>query len=328
MIHEDRGEGATPAKRDFYPELEAYRTGFLQASARHRIYFEESGRPDGFPVLFIHGGPGGYSSPAQRRFFDPEHYRIVLFDQRGCGKSTPHADLEENTTWHLVSDIEALRKELGIERWLLFGGSWGSTLALAYAESYPDRVAGLILRGIFMLRRREIQWFYQAGASEIFPDAWEEYLRPIPEPERSDLVGAYHRRLTSDEPAARRSAALAWAGWENRTSYLVPPPEDDPVDEKASLAVARIECHYASHGGFFTTERQLLDGIASIRRIPAVIVQGRYDLVCPMRTAWELHQEWPEADFRVVPTGGHSAFDPDIRDALLAATDRFRDSQG
>lgn len=326
MASKSNDNGQFLSKRTLYPELEAYRTGFLQVSTRHKVYFEESGRPDGFPALFVHGGPGGASSPKQRRFFDPEYYRIILFDQRGCGNSIPHADLDENTTWHLVSDIEALREELGVDKWLVFGGSWGSTLALAYAECFPERVAGLILRGIFMLRKREIGWFYQEGASEIFPDAWEDYLRPIPVSEHHDLLDAYYRRLTSEDLCVRSAAARAWTRWEKSASYLVPRPEEieKAGDEEYSLAFARIECHYFVNGGFFSRESQLLDEVEKIRNVPAVIVQGRYDLVCPIRTAWELHRAWPEADFRVVSTAGHSAFEPDILSELLSATDQFR----
>ncbi len=312
--------------RHLYSPIEPYYTGRLSVSPGHELYFEESGNPEGSPALFIHGGPGGTTSPKQRRYFDPSHYRIVLFDQRGCGRSTPHASLQDNTTWHLVDDMEGLREHLRIDRWLLFGGSWGSTLALAYAEKHPQRVSALVLRGIFMLRRSEIQWFYQSGASRIFPDAWEHYLEPIPEKERGDLLAAYHRRLTSDDPKVREPAAHAWTRWEKSTCYLE--PRSDAVaeadDATYSLAFARIESHYFVHGGFFKPESQLLDNIDRIRDLPAVIVQGRYDLVCPMQTAWELHRAWPEADFRIVPTSGHSAYESGIVHELVSATDRFR----
>jgi proline iminopeptidase len=316
----------TTTRRGLFPEIGANRTGRLRVSDVHELYFEESGNPAGKPVVFVHGGPGGGTEPKHRRFFDPDVYRIVLFDQRGCGQSTPHASLVDNTTWHLVSDMEALRGHLGIERWQVFGGSWGSTLALAYAEAHPDRVTELVLRGIFMLRKQEIDWFYQGGASALFPDAWEGYLAPIPEGERHDLLHAYHRRLTSDDPAVRTAAARAWSIWEGSTSHLYVDPEEvgRTGEEQFALAFARIECHYFVNRGFFQPETQLLDGVPRIRHIPAVIVQGRYDVVCPMETAWALHRAWPEAEFRLVPDAGHSAFEPGIVHELVEATDRFR----
>jgi proline iminopeptidase len=315
-------------RRTFYPEIEPYRSGHLQVSDLHSIYFEESGNPRGRPALFLHGGPGGGTDPRQRRFFDPARYRIVLFDQRGCGKSRPHASLVDNTTWHLVSDIEALREHLGIERWLVFGGSWGSTLALAYAQRHPERVTELVLRGIFLLRAFELRWFYQEGAGWLFPDAWENYLAPIPEAERDDMIAAYHRRLTSSDPALQRAAARAWSVWEASTSFL----HHDSVhvahaaEDDFSLAFARIECHYFVNGGFLDRETQLVDEVARIRHVPGVIVQGRYDVVCPVRSAWELHRAWPEADLRIVPDAGHSAYEPGIVHELVAATDRFADA--
>jgi proline iminopeptidase len=312
-------------RRTFYPPVEPYRTGMLRVSDLHEIYFEESGNPDGKPVVFLHGGPGGGTDPKQRRFFDPASYRIVLFDQRGCGKSTPHASLEENTTWHLVSDIEALRRYLGIERWQVFGGSWGSTLALAYAEKHPDRVTEMVLRGIFLLRDSELRWFYQWGTSELFPDAFEKYVSEIPEAERGDLMRAYHARLVSPDPVVRTRAAKAWSTWEAATSYLH--VNADYVaragEDRFALAFARIECHYFVNRGFFERETQLLDDIEKIRKIPAVIVQGRYDVVCPMVTAWDLHRAWPEADLRIVPNAGHSAYEAGILHELVSATDRF-----
>ncbi len=313
------------AVRIFYPEIEPYRSGHLQVSELHSLYFEESGNPEGKPAVFLHGGPGGGTDPRQRRFFDPARYRIVLYDQRGCGKSRPHASLVDNTTWHLVDDIEALRVHLGIERWQVFGGSWGSTLALAYAERYPDRVTELVLRGIFLLRRRELEWFYQSGASELYPDAWERYLEPIPENERSDLMSAYHRRLTCDDPALQQAAARAWSVWEASTSFL---HQDEhhvahAAEDDFSLAFARIESHYFANGGFLERESQLLDDVDRIRHVRAVIVQGRYDVVCPLRTAWELHRAWPEADLRIVPDAGHAAYEPGIVHELILATDRF-----
>jgi proline iminopeptidase len=309
-----------------YPPIEAHDTGFLEVSSLHRVYYEQSGNPAGKPVLFVHGGPGGGTHAGMRRFFDPEVYRIVLFDQRGCGKSTPHACLEDNTTWHLVDDMERLRGHLGIERWMVFGGSWGSTLALAYAQTHPERVSELVLRGIFTLRRQELEWFYQQGASAIFPDAWEHYLAVIPAAERGDLIAAYHRRLTSEDPAVRLAAARAWSVWEGSTSKLLVDEElvrSCALDDFA-LAFARIECHYFVNAGFFARESQLLDDVDRIRHVPAVIVQGRYDIVCPMATAWELHRRWPEARLVVVPDAGHAAFEPGIADALVEATDAFR----
>jgi len=312
-----------------YPPIEPYRAHRLAVSTLHELYVEESGNPDGQPVVFVHGGPGGGTSPEQRRFFDPEAYRIVLFDQRGSGRSTPHANLVDNTTWHLVADMERVREHLGIEGWVVFGGSWGSTLALAYAETHPGRVRALVLRGIFLLRPHELRWFYQDGASLLFPDAWEAYLEPIPVEERGDLIAAYHRRLTGEDPAERAAAARAWSVWEGKTSRLLPDPGSLDTFEEAAFAeaFARIECHYFVNGGFFETPDQLLDGVDRIRRIPAVIVQGRYDVVCPMTTAWDLHRRWPEADFQVVPDAGHAAIEPGTIDRLVAATDRFRDAR-
>lgn len=308
-----------------YPPIEPFREGRLKVSGGHELHFEESGHPEGKPVVFLHGGPGGGSEPKHRRFFHPGRYRIVIFDQRGCGKSTPHASLEHNTTWDLVADIERLREHLGIARWQVFGGSWGSTLALAYAEKHPEAVTELVLRGIFLVRRREIEWFYQRGASALYPDAWESYLGHIPEAERGDLLAAYHKRLTSDDPAVRLAAAKTWSGWEGATSKLIPDPEfKSHYEEDAfAVAVARIEAHYFVNRGFFETDGQLLRDVGRIRHIPAVIVQGRYDVVCPMDSAWALHRAWPEADFVISPDCGHSAFEPPNSRALVAATDRF-----
>ncbi len=313
------------ARRSFYPEIEPYNTGRLQVSDLHSIYYEESGNPDGKPAVFLHGGPGGGTDPKQRRFWDPARYRIVLFDQRGCGKSTPHASLEDNTTWHLVSDIEKLREHLGIERWQVFGGSWGSTLALAYAEKHPERVTELVLRGIFMLRRWELEWFYQDGAHRMFPDAWEKYLAVIPEAERGDLIAAYHKRLTSPDDSVRQEAARAWSVWEASTSFLYQDPGyiEHSAGDEFSLAFARIESHYFVNGGFLERESQLLDDVDRIRHIPGVIVQGRYDVVCPAESAWDLHRAWPEADLRITPDAGHSAYEPGNVHELVSATDRF-----
>ena len=308
-----------------FPPIEPYNYGWLSVGDGHEIYYEESGNPTGKPCLFVHGGPGGGASPAARQFFDPDKYRIVLFDQRGCGRSKPHASIEANTTWHLIDDIELIRETLGIDHWLVFGGSWGSTLSLAYAQSHPERVTELVLRGIFLLRAQELQWFYQHGASELYPDAWQHYLAPIPDAERHDLISAFHSRLTSEDPEVRLSAARAWSVWEASTSFLIQNEDfmaqlDEP---EAALAMARIECHYFVNGGFFESPNQLLDAVDRIRHIPCVIVQGRYDVVCPPTTAWDLHQAWPEADFKLIANAGHSAFDPANAAALIEATNRF-----
>ena len=298
----------------------------LAVSPIHNLYYEQCGNPEGLPVVFLHGGPGGGIIADYRRFFDPEGYRIVLFDQRGAGRSTPHANLEDNTTWHLVADIERLREHLGIEYWVVFGGSWGSTLALAYAQTHPRRVRALILRGIFLCRPKEIQWFYQEGASAIFPDVWEQYLQVIPEAEQGDMLSAYHRRLTSEDEAVRLEAARAWSIWEGSTSKLF--PDQDLINHfgepHMALALARIECHYFMNNAFFETDNYLIENVGKVRHIPAVIVQGRYDVVCPMMSAWQLHRAWPEADLQIVPDAGHSATEPGIISALVEATDRFR----
>jgi proline iminopeptidase len=308
-----------------YPPIEPYRTGMLKVTDGHELYFEESGNPKGKPVVFLHGGPGGGSDPKQRRFFHPGKYRIVLFDQRGCGKSTPYANLDANTTWDLVADTEALRLHLGIPKWQVFGGSWGSTLALAYAEKHPEVVTELVLRGIFLLRKQEIDWFYQRGASILYPDAWEGYLAQIPVEERHDLLGAYHRRLTSPDAAVRLAAAKAWSGWEGSTSKLLPDATFTGhfEEDEFALAFARIECHYFMNRGWLDPEDQLLRDVDRIRHLPGVIVQGRYDVVCPLESAWALHRAWPEADFILTPDSGHSAFEPPNSRALVAATDRF-----
>ena len=315
-------------RRTLYPEIEPFRTGRLKVSAVHELYWEESGNPNGKPVVFLHGGPGGGTEPKHRRYFDPSAYRIVLFDQRGCGRSTPFASLEDNTTWELVADIEKLRQHLGVDRWQVFGGSWGSTLALAYAETHPSRVTELVLRGIFLLRREEIRWFYQDGASWIFPDAWEEYVGHIPPAERGDLLRAFYKRLTSDDPATQHAAAKVWSVWEGRTSCLVPNAEliARTAGDEFSLAFARIECHYFTHDGWLTGGRELLAraNVDAIRKIPGVIVQGRYDVVCPAKSAWDLHRAWPEADIRIVGDAGHAASEPGIIHELVVATDRFR----
>ncbi len=311
--------------RELYPHIEPYDSGMLPVDDRHTLYYEQCGNPDGKPVVMLHGGPGGGCNAKMRRFHDPAKYRIVLFDQRGAGRSTPHADLVDNTTWDLVADIEKLRELLGIERWQVFGGSWGSTLALAYAQKHPQRVTELVLRGIFMLRRWELAWFYQEGASRMFPDAWAHYLKPIPAAERSDLIAAYHKRLTSEDEATRLEAAKAWSIWEGGTSYLHIDPDyaTSHGDAAFALAFARIENHYFVNGGFFEVEDQLLRDAHRIADIPGVIVQGRYDVVCPAQSAWELHKAWPKAELTITPTSGHSAFEAENIDALVRATDRF-----
>jgi proline iminopeptidase len=318
----------TPRAGDpLYPPLRPYQRGRLRVSPVHELYYEQSGNPEGKPVVFLHGGPGGGTDARMRRFFDPRRYRIVLFDQRGCGRSTPAASLQDNTTWHLVDDIEKLRVELGIERWQVFGGSWGSTLALAYAQMFPSAVTELVLRGIFLLRRSELEWFYQSpqGAASLFPDLWEDFVAPIPANERADMIRAYYHRLTSNSASQRRTAARAWSIWEGATSFLrgnaayVAKFEDPDY----AAAFARIECHYFINGGFLSSDDQLLRDVGQIRHIPAVIVQGRYDVVCPMRSAWDLHRAWPEARLVVVPDAGHSAFEPGIATALRRAADEF-----
>ena len=311
--------------RQLYPPLEPYDHGYLQVSDLHTIHYDQSGNPNGKPVVVLHGGPGGGAAPVYRQYFNPEKWRIIMFDQRGCGKSTPYAELTENTTWDLVADIEKLRNKLGIEQWFVFGGSWGSTLSLAYSQSHPSACLGLILRGIFMLRQQELQWFYQSGASYIFPDAWESYLKPIPPEERTDLISAYHKRLTSEDRQIRLEAARAWSVWEASTSKLI--PSDKSIQrfgsDQFAEAFARIECHYFVNKGFLETENQLLDNCDRIAHLPGVIVQGRYDVVCPMVTSWELHKVWPRAEYLVIPDAGHSVSEPGIIDALVTATDRF-----
>jgi proline iminopeptidase len=308
-----------------YPPIQPYRSQRLKVSSIHEIYVEECGNPDGTPVVFVHGGPGGGCEPWHRQFFDPKRYRIVLFDQRGCGKSTPYACLDENTTWDLVADMETIRTTLDIDRWVVFGGSWGSTLALAYAQTHPQRVTGLILRGIFLLRPLEIRWFYQEGCNYLYPDAWEHYLAPIPQSEHGDLVAAYHRRLTSENPELRREAARAWSTWEGATSKLI--QNADMVarygGDSFAEAFARIECHYFVNGGWFRSPDQLLEDAPKLKGIPGIIVQGRYDVVCPIKSAWDLHRAWPEAELQIVPDAGHAASEPGILAKLVEATDKF-----
>lgn len=327
MVNERKPSSGRSRRRGLYPPIEAYRTGKLRVSPIHTLYFEESGNPKGKPVVFVHGGPGGGTDPKMRRFFDPKRYRIVLFDQRGCGQSTPHASLVDNTTWHLVDDMERLREHLGIEAWQVFGGSWGSTLGLAYAEMHPQRVTELVLRGIFLLRRSEIEWFYQNpnGAASLFPDLWEQYVAVIPKSERGDMVAAYYRRLTGRNQAVLAKAARAWSLWEGATSYLH--LNDDYVarfgESAYATAFARIECHYFINRGFLKTDAQLLEQARRLKKIPGVIVQGRYDVICPMTSAWALHRAWPEAELRIVGDAGHSAFEVGIIHELVSATDRF-----
>nr|KYP48476.1 Proline iminopeptidase [Cajanus cajan] len=340
---------------NLYPQIEPYGTGFLKVSDLHTIYWEQSGNPSGHPVVFIHGGPGGGTSPSNRRFFDPDFYRIILFDQRGAGKSTPHACLEQNTTWDLIDDIEKLREHLEIPEWQVFGGSWGSTLALAYSQSHPDKVTGMILRGIFLLRKKEIDWFYEGGAAAIFPDAWEPFRDLIPESERGCFIDAYKKRLNSDDINTQYAAARAWTKWEMMTAHLLPNEDnikkgdddyfslsvilkfvklDNPKSSTVYLnkeknayikqAFARIENHYFVNKGFFPSDSFLLDRIDKIRHINTTIVQGRYDVCCPMMSAWDLHKAWPEADFKVVPDAGHSANEPGITAELVAANEKLK----
>jgi proline iminopeptidase len=311
--------------REFYPEIEAYKSGHLQVSDLHNMYFEESGNPQGKPVVFVHGGPGGGVDPSMRRFFDPTKWRIILFDQRGCGKSLPFSELKDNTTWDLVSDMEKLREKLNIEAWTVFGGSWGSTLALAYAITHPAKVKGLILRGIFLLRKKEINWFYQEGASFIFPDVWAQYLAAIPKDERHDMVAAYYKRLTSPDKEVRLKAAKAWSLWEGSTSKLFMDPKfiDRFSGDEFADAFARIECHYFVNRCFFEEDGWILKHISKIRHIPTWIVQGRYDVVCPAVSAYELHTAWPESKLFIIQDAGHSASEPGIRSQLIEATDHF-----
>ena len=314
--------------RTFYPEIEPYASGHLDVGDGHSIYWERVGTPGAKPAVFLHGGPGGGIMPGQRRAFDPARYDVLLFDQRGCGKSRPFASLEANTTWHLVADIERLREMVGVEQWLVFGGSWGSTLALAYAETHPDRVSELVLRGIFSLRREELLWYYQEGASLLFPDKWERYLAPIPPEERGDLIAAYRRRLVGTDRQAQLAAAKAWSQWEGETITLLPEPEVSNAfyDDDYALAFARIENHYFVHGGWLE-DGQLIRDAGRLRDIPAVIVQGRYDIACPAVTAWDLHKAWPEAEFVMVEGAGHAFSQPGILHHLIMATDRFAGSE-
>lgn len=310
--------------RTFYPEIEPFETGFLDTGDGHRVYWERVGTKGAKPAVFLHGGPGGTISPTQRRLFDPALYDVILFDQRGCGKSTPHASLEANTTWHLVADIERLRNMIGAEKWLVFGGSWGSTLALAYAETYPTRVSELVLRGIYTLTRAELDWYYQFGVSEMFPDKWERFQAPIPEDERHEMMAAYRRRLVGDDREEQLRCARAWSIWEGETITLLPNPAYSGTFEDAdyALAFARIENHYFVHAGWLE-EGQLLRDAYKLKDIPGTIIHGRYDMPCPAKYAWALHKAWPKADFHLIEGAGHAFLEPGILDQLIRATDRF-----
>ncbi len=310
----------------FFPAIEPFRKEHFRVSELHQLYVEECGNPAGQPVLFLHGGPGAGITTSHRRLFDPKHFRITLFDQRGAGLSLPHAELRDNTTWDLVSDIEKLRIHLGIEKWMVFGGSWGSTLALAYAETHPQAVSHLVLRGIFMCREEEIEWFYQKGAHLIFPEVWEQYVAPIPLAERGDMVAAFYKRLTSPDEAVRLAAAKAWSGWEGATVHLLPDPETYArfTGDQMAVSVARIECHFFTHKCWFRSNEQLLEDVAKIRHIPTVIVHGRYDVVCPVKNAFDLHKAFPEAELKIIPDAGHSFDEPGILTALLTAVENFK----
>lgn len=316
---------SSPIRRPLYPAIEPFRTGYLPVGDGHTVFFEESGNPQGLPVFGLHGGPGGGISADMRRFFDAQRWRVVLADQRGCGRSTPYAGLEANTTWHLVADIEKLRMHLGLEKIVLFGGSWGSTLALAYAVTYPERVAGLILRGIFLVTREEIAWFYQRGASHIFPDAFARYRSAIPAEEQGDLLAAFSKRLTSTDRRVRMAAARAWARWEGET-LSIRGPEARPTrfdDDRFIEAFARIECHYFTQGGFMPSDGWLLEQAGKLAGIPGVLVHGRYDVVTPLSSAWALKQAWPQARLEIVPDAGHASLEPGIIDALVGASDEL-----
>jgi len=310
-------------RRGLFREVEPFSFGWMPASGPHEIYYEECGNPRGKPCVILHGGPGGAVNPTMRRFFDPAKWRMTLFDQRGCGRSRPNASLDDNTTWSLIEDIERLREHLGVEKWTVFGGSWGSTLALAYAIKHPERVDGLVLRGIFLLTERELGWFYQDGASMLFPDAWERFLAPIPEEERGDLMAAYHRRLTAPDRRVQLEAAAAWSQWEGDTISLRGPEARPPKfnEEDFAIAFARIECHFFTHKGFFEHDGWILKNIDKIRHIPGWIVQGRFDVVTPLDSAWKLHKAWPEARFDIVWDAGHASTEPGVIDGLVRATE-------
>ena len=311
-------------KNKLFPPIEPYDSGYLKKGV-HEVYYEQCGNPKGKPAIFLHGGPGGGCGKLSRRFFDPKKYRIILFDQRGCGKSKPHTCLEDNTTWHLIEDIESIREELNIQKWLVFGGSWGSTLAIAYAQKYPKCVSEMVLRGIFMLREKEIQWFYQYGASEIYPEAWQGFLKEIPEKERSNLIEAYRTIFYGKDKEKKLSAAKSWSKWEASCSFINYNPNavKDSANAEFALAFALIENHYFVNKGFLDNENQLLDNIDIIRNIPSIIIQGRYDVVCPPSTAYELHSRWPESELIITPFSGHSSFEKEITHELIKATNKF-----
>ncbi len=310
---------------ELFPNIEPFNTFNLPVSDLHTIYVEESGNKNGKPVIFLHGGPGGGVDPKYRRYFDPEKWRIIMFDQRGCGKSTPFAELEENTTWDLVSDIEKIRDHLSIDQWVVFGGSWGSTLSLAYSQTHPDSCKGLILRGIFLVRKKELDWFYQEGANNVFPDRWESFLEPIPVEKRDNLMQAYYDILTGEDHSKKIEAAKAWSTWEGSTVRLMQDENfiSDFSDEKFAEAFARIECHYFMNNCWFNSDNHLIENVDKIRHIPGVIIHGRYDIICPVIQAWDLHQAWPEADLHIIPDAGHSIFEEGIKNKILEYTDKF-----
>ena len=312
---------------NLYPTAELFNSFQLPVSDMHSIYVEESGNKNGKPVIFLHGGPGGGISCSYRQYFDPEKWRIIMFDQRGCGKSTPFAELKENTTWDLVEDIERIRKHLGIDSWVVFGGSWGSTLSLAYSQTHPSSCKGLILRGIFLVRKKEIDWFYQEGANNIFPDRWESFLAPISPDKRNNLLKAYYEILTGDDHSKKIEAAKAWSTWEGSTVRLLLDENfiGDFSDEKFAEAFARIECHYFMNNCWFDSDNYLIENIDKIRNIPAVIVHGRYDIICPVVQAWDLHKAWPEADFHIIPDAGHSIYEEGIKNKLIEYTNKYAD---
>ena len=310
---------------ELFPNIEPFNTFHLPVSDLHTIYIEESGNKNGKPVIFLHGGPGGGVDPKYRRYFNPDKWRIIMFDQRGCGKSTPFAELKENTTWDLVDDIEKIRNHLSIDNWVVFGGSWGSTLSLAYSQTYPNSCKGLILRGIFLVRKKEIDWFYQEGANNIFPDRWESFLAPIPVEKRDNLMQAYYEILTGDDHSKKIEAAIAWSTWEGSTVRLMQDENfiSDFSDEKFAEAFARIECHYFMNNCWFNSNNHLIENVDKIRHIPGVIIHGRYDIICPVVQAWDLHQAWPEADLHIIPDAGHSIFEEGIKDKILEYTEKF-----
>ena len=310
---------------ELFPNIEPFNTFSLPVSDLHTIYVEESGNKNGKPVIFLHGGPGGGVDPKYRRYFDPEKWRIIMFDQRGCGKSTPFAELEENTTWDLVSDIEKIRNHLSIDKWVVFGGSWGSTLSLAYSQTHPDSCKGLILRGIFLVRKKELDWFYQEGANNIFPDRWESFLEPIPVEKRDNLMQAYYEILTGEDHSKKIEAAKAWSTWEGSTVKLLEDENfiSDFSDDKFAEAFARIECHYFMNNCWFDSDNHLIENMHKIKHIPGVIIHRRYDIVCPVIQAWDLHKAWPEADLHIIPDAGHSIFEDGIKNKILEYTDRF-----